>query len=307
MNRSQPSNLAASVQQRLRSQAAERREILQGLLDRYARERFLYRLSESEHCDTFILKGATVFIVWSDEPHRATKDIDLLGHGVSSVEHLEQIFREICGTPVDDDGFEFKAHTVRGERIKEDQVYEGVRIHLRGFLSGTRTRSDVQIDVGFGDVVTPEPQLLKFPTLLDFPAPHLKTYPPETVVAEKFQAMVMLGMSNSRLKDFYDLWYLCQEFEFEGEKLCQAFKATFEQRKTPLPLEIPLALTKEFSEDFNKQKQWEGFWRKWNPKAEKAPLNKITAVLEGFLMPPALATAQGKLFHQSWRPSSSWQ
>ncbi len=173
------------------------------------------------------------------------------------------MFQEICQAQVEDDGLDFKAETVQGKQIKENQEYKGVRIKLNAFLTGTFTRLDLQIDIGFGDAVTPQVRVAEFPTILEgFPAPSLKTYPPETVIAEKFQAMVSLGIANSRMKDFYDIWYLCQNFRFEGVTLSQAIKATFDRRKTPLPAEPPLALTAEFSEDAAKQAQWKAFIRK---------------------------------------------
>lgn len=189
-----------------------------------------------------------LFSAWSNEPHRATRDLDLLGFGENSIAHLEQVFRNICCVQVEPDGLEFKDDTVSGQRIKEDQEYEGVRIELMALLGVARI--PIQIDIGFGDALANRPQeLSKFPTILDLPAPRVRTYPRETVVAEKFQAMVMLGIANSRMKDFYDLWFLSQKFEFEGEALSLAIKATFERRQTSVPHVPPLALTPEFSLD----------------------------------------------------------
>ena len=280
MSQNQPRNIAASVRQRLRNLAQERQEDFQNILTRYALERFLYRLNQSKHQDKFILKGAMLFTLWSNEPHRATRDLDLLCHGDNTVKHLEQVFQEICQTQVEDDGLDFKAETVQGKQIKEDQEYEGVRIKLNAFLTGTSTRLDLQIDIGFGDAVTPQVRVAAFPIILEgFPAPSLKTYPPETVIAEKFQAMVALGIANSRMKDFYDIWYLCQNFRFEGVTLSQAIKATFDRRRTPLPKEPPLALTAEFSEDAAKQAQWKAFIRKGKLKTSKETLSEIIAVL----------------------------
>ena len=186
--------------------------------------------------------------------------------------------------------------------------YEGVRIKLNAFLTGTSTRLDLQIDIGFGDTVTPEVRVAAFPTILEgFPAPSLKTYPPETVIAEKFQAMVALGIANSRMKDFYDIWYLCQNFRFEGVTLSRAIKATFDRRRTPLPIESPLALTAEFSEDASKQAQWKAFIRKGKLKTSEETLVDIIAILQNFLMPPTQAVAQGKKFELIWSPSGLWQ
>ncbi len=308
MSQNQPRNIAASVRQRLRNLAQTQQEDFQGILTRYALERFLYRLHQSDHQDRFILKGAMLFTLWSNEPHRATRDLDLLCHGDNAIAPLEQVFQEICQTQVEDDGLDFKAETVQGKQIKEDQEYEGVRIKLNVFLTGTSTRLDLQIDIGFGDAVTPQVRVAAFPTILEgFPAPSLKTYPPETVIAEKFQAMVALGIANSRMKDFYDIWYLSQNFKFEGITLSRAIKATFDRRRTPLPVDPPLALTAEFSEDAAKQAQWKAFIRKGKLKTSEETLGDIIAILQDFLMPPTQAANQGKALELIWPPSGPWQ
>jgi predicted nucleotidyltransferase component of viral defense system len=308
MSQNPAHNIAASVRQRLRNLAQAQQEDFQGILTRYALERFLYRLHQSDHRDRFILKGAMLFTLWSSEPHRATRDLDLLCNGDNAIAHLEQVFQEICETQVEDDGLDFKAETVQGKQIKENQEYEGVRIKLNAFLTGTSTRLDLQIDIGFGDAVTPQVRVAEFPTILDgFPAPSLKTYPPETVIAEKFQAMVALGIANSRMKDFYDVWYLCQNFRFEGVTLSQAIQATFDRRRTPLPAKPPLALTGEFSEDAAKQAQWKAFIQKGKLKTSEETLGEVITVLKDFLMPPTQATTQGKELELIWLPTGPWQ
>lgn len=300
-----PRNIAASVRQRLLNLAREQQEEFQGLLTRYALERLLYRISQSIHRDTFILKGAILFSVWSDEPHRATRDLDLLGKGDSTVAHHEQVFQDVCRVQVAHDGIEFKDDTVRGEQIKEGQEYEGVRIKLTALL--LTAQIPMQIDIGFGDAVTPAPiAVVEFPTLLNFPAPHLLTYPRETVVAEKFQAMVTLGIANSRMKDFYDLWFLSQKFTFFGEALGAAIKATFERRQTAVPLILPLALTEEFSGDETKQKQWNAFIRKGKLRSDRKFLSEVVAILQDFLMPPSLAVANNEPFQKIWHPTGPW-
>jgi Nucleotidyl transferase AbiEii toxin, Type IV TA system len=246
--------MAASVRQRLLNIARDRQEDFQLVLSRFALERLLFRLSRSQHRDAFTLKGAMLFQFWGGEPHRPTRDLDLLGRGEPSTEQFEQVFQEVCRQPAGDDGLVFRDETVRAEQIKEDDEYQGLRIRLEARLGSARI--PIQIDVGFGDAVTPGPQEITFPTLLDFPAPVIQAYPRETVVAEKFQAMVMLGIANSRMKDFYDLWMLAGQFEFQGPILCDAIHATFDRRKTTLPVGPPLALTSEFAEDSGKQTQW---------------------------------------------------
>jgi len=197
-------NVAASVRQRLRNLARQRGVDFQYLLVRYGMERLLYRFSRSEACDHFVLKGAALFSLWTDQPHRATRDIDLLGHGDNSIEHLEEVFRQICEVTVEDDGLTFFPDSVRGQVISPHDEYEGVRLTLTALLE--KARIPLQVDIGFGDTVTPEPTVVEYPVLLDLPPPVLRAYSRETVVAEKFQAMVSLGMGNSRMKDFFDLW-----------------------------------------------------------------------------------------------------
>lgn len=186
--------------------------------------------------------------------------MDLLSYGSPEIGLLEKVFRDLCQIEAQPDGLKFQLDTVRGERIKDDEEYEGVRLHLTALLG--KARIVLQVDVGFGDRVVPGPEDIEFPALLDFPAPHLKSYTRETVVAEKFEAMVKLGMLNSRMKDFFDLWSLRQEFSFEGHILSKAIKTTFETRGTAVPTEVPLALTAEFYDDPQKNAQWKAFLNK---------------------------------------------
>jgi predicted nucleotidyltransferase component of viral defense system len=302
----QSDRVAASVRQRLKNLAARQGEEFQALLTRYAGERLLYRLTQSKYREQFILKGAFLFSIWSDEPHRPTRDLDLLGRGDNTLSYLEKVFQEICQVEVLDDGLEFNSYTVRSQRIKEDNEYEGVRINLRSNLTGTRTRIELQVDIGFGDAVTPAAINREIPTLLSFPAPLLSTYPKETVIAEKFQALVFLGMANSRMKDFYDLWFLSQKFEFEGKILSLAIKETFKRRRTPLPLFNPLALSKDFSEDGSKVAQWKAFLRKSKLLKSEISLSQVITNLENFLMPPVRALVQGETFKKKWFPAGRW-
>lgn len=215
-NRS-PRNIAASVRYRLMTLSRERNEEFQFVLTRYGMERLLYRLSLSPHAGQFILKGATLFQLWTGQPHRSTRDLDLLGYGSPSPERLQAVFRDVCNMAVEDDGLTFITETIQATQIKEDDEYHGIRLRIESRLENARI--SLQIDIGFGDVITPDAQPATYPTLLDFPAPLLKVYPRETVVAEKFQAMVALGIANSRMKDFYDIWTLALQFEFDGSML----------------------------------------------------------------------------------------
>jgi predicted nucleotidyltransferase component of viral defense system len=262
VSKDKPKNLVASVHNRLVKIAQEQREEFHFVLTRYVLERLLYRLSQSPHRDSFVLKGAMLFALWSGQRLRPTKDLDLLGRGDNSVERCEQLFRDICAQPVEEDGLTFLMETIRAGRIREDEEYEGVHVTFGVQLGGARV--PVQIDIGFGDVITPKAEAVRYPTLLNFPVPELSAYPRETVVAEKFQAMASLGLANSRMKDFFDVWFLSRQFAFEGTLLGRAIQATFARRQTALPTEPPLALTAEFSGDEGKRKQWQHFSRKTN-------------------------------------------
>jgi hypothetical protein len=297
-------NLAASVRQRLANLAQAQKEEFQQLLSRYARERLLYRLGVSEYQERFILKGALLFSYWTGTPHRPTRDMDLLGYGASEIGLLEQVLRDLCQIEVEPDGLTFQAESVRGERIKDDEEYEGVRLHVTALLD--QARINLQIDVGFGDRVVPAPEEIDFPTILDFPAPHLRSYTRESVVAEKFEAMVKLGMLNSRMKDFFDLWTLSREFSFDGPTLSKAVKTTFETRGTPVPADAPLALTPEFFNDQQKNAHWKAFLNKSRLETAARSLSEIAAALPEFLMPVSHAVAKGESVNQKWPPSGPW-
>lgn len=300
-----PRNVVASVTARLLTRARNEREEFQLVLMRYALERLLYRLGQSEYERHFVVKGAQLFSLWGERTHRSTHDLDLLGYGANDVSRLEQIFRNLCRQAAVDDGLTFQEETVHGIPIREDQEYGGIRIRLTAFLG--KARISLQVDIGFGDVVTPAPVLLSFPTLLDFPAPLMHTYPRETVIAEKTQALVQLGIANTRMKDFYDLWYLASHFSFDGLLLCEALKATFTQRETPFSVVTPLALTSTFADDGTKQIQWRAFLRKSGLEANTSlDLSDILTLLREFLLPMLIALAEGKRFAFSWPVGGSW-
>lgn len=253
-------NYAASIKQKLLNLARERQDDYQLLLTKYALERVLARISQSRFQNSFILKGAMLFEIWSDQSHRATRDLDFLSFGSNKIGEIEEIFREICAIEIPEDGLIFDLASFKGSKIKPDQEYEGVRVQFTGFLE--KIRIGLRIDVGYGDVVKPQVNEVEFPAMLGFPNPVIRTYPPETVIAEKFQALVALGMTNSRLKDFYDLYILITEFEINQEQLKEAMEATLENRKTLIPKLTPLALTSEFYDDPAKQIQWKSFLKK---------------------------------------------
>ena len=227
------------------------------VLTRYALERFLYRLGTSQYADRFVLKGAMLLAVWGGGPHRPTRDLDFLGYGEFSDEQLIDSFRQICRTQVEPDGLAFNIEGIRVTEIREQEEYNGRRVQFVAELGSTRI--PIQVDIGFGDTVTPEVHEISYPTLLEFPAPKIRAYPRESVVSEKLQAMVSLGMANSRMKDFYDIRMMAQQFPFEGEVLVEAIKRTFDRRRTEIPKQLPMALSDEFVSDSDKIKQWEAF------------------------------------------------
>lgn len=304
MKGKKPKNLAASVRERLAQTAKREHEDFQYVLTRYALERFLYRLSQSKHADSFILKGALLFQYWTHTAHRSTRDLDLLGKGKPSVFHFEGVFREVCSTEVEPDGLEFVESRIRGEQIKEVDEYQGIRI--RGEAKLSNVKIPLQIDIGFGDTVTPRPTEIEYPTILEFPAPKLLAYNRETVVAEKFQAMVQLGMANSRMKDFFDVYSLAESFDFDGAALAEAIAATFKRRGTEIPTTAPLALTEEFAEDAAKKTQWKGFLKKGLNEKSGLTLFEVVTVISGFLEPVFTALSSGKTFKSTWTAKGSW-
>ena len=253
-----PKNIGLSIRNRLTQRARERRENAQLLMTRYVIERVLYRLSVSPYRERFVLKGAMLFSLWTRAPYRSTGDLDLLGVGENAPAAIADVFARILALPVEGDGIAFRPETLRAIAAREEDEYSGVKLNFVADLAGARL--PVQIDIGFGDVITPGSVDIEYPSLVDQPRPRLRAYPPETVVAEKFQAMVALGMLNSRMKDFFDLWAISEAFDFDGALLARAITNTFERRGTPLPSETPVALTAEFAEA--KQAQWAAFLRR---------------------------------------------
>jgi nucleotidyltransferase AbiEii toxin of type IV toxin-antitoxin system len=299
-------NIPASVRQRLLNLARERNENFQLLLTKYGLERVLFRLSTSKHHDIFILKGALLFELWTHERYRPTRDADFLATGDNSPERFAAIFREICSAEITDDGIRFDPASVRAERIKEDADYEGVRVTFAGNLD--KAEIPIQIDVGFGDTVTPGPVQTEYPTLLGLPHPHLLAYPRETVVSEKLEAIVKLGITNSRMKDFHDLYTLSRTLEFDAKTLADAIRATFGKRQTELPpTGVPLAFTAEFYEDQHKVKQWRAYVNRNRPYVAETELKAIADRLRAFLGPIIQSLRESRVFQGSWSPTAGWK
>jgi predicted nucleotidyltransferase component of viral defense system len=295
-------NRSASVRQRLLNLATERKEDFGLVLTRYGLERFLYRLSISPHRDGFVLKGALLLQLWTAEIYRPTHDLDLLGRALSDI-NLRKVFTEVCSQNVEDDGLTFLPGTIRVERIRDEEAYEGVRVRVEARLGDARI--SLQIDIGLGDTIVPASEELEYSTLLEFPAPKLHAYSKESVIAEKFEAMVKLGVANSRMKDFYDLWVLAQRFEFDSSTLAAAIQSTFKTRRTALPRSAPLALRTEFYELPTKQTQWRAFLQKSKLKADSS-LKEIIEVIREFLMPVVDGVLNGNEENQAWQPGGPW-
>lgn len=304
MSKETPSNIVASVRQRLLNIIRETGDDANLIWSRYTTERLLYRLSVSKYAGEFVLKGAMLFTVWMGQSYRPTMDLDLLGYGENSSERVEKMFRNVCRVEVEPDGLLFDPMTVNAAPIREDQEYHGQRITLVAFLG--KARIPVQVDIGFGDVVTPKPKEIIYPTLLDFVAPRICACPRETVVAEKLQAMVVLGIANSRMKDFYDLYVLARNFAFDGATLTRAIKTTFERRKTVIPTEIPLALTEEFERDGAKAVQWKAFVRKSSLEQSVSDLPEVCSCLREFLLPSLKAASGQGASLENWDASGPW-
>lgn len=280
-------NVAASVRSRLLNVAKAQGADFNQVLVRFALERLLYRLSRSQHADRFLLKGALLFTLWYDMPHRATRDADLLGFGASDLPSVAQTFREIAGLDVED-GMVFDPESVVVDEIRKNMGYAGVRVTLRGVLAGARCKS--QIDIGFGDAVTPGPIDAVYPVMLeDLPAPRLRTYPVYTVIAEKLHAIALLGMTNSRLKDYLDLAVLLERETLETEILAAAISATFTRREMTVPSTWPIGLTDEFATDGSRQALWRAFLAKNGMIQQPLPdaVARLRAALE-----PALQRAR---------------
>ena len=296
-------NIAASVHQRLLNKSRESSRPFNELLQHFAIERFIYRLSKGPHADRLILKGALRFAAWIGSMSRPTMDIDLLGKIENSLELIRTVIKDACTMEVENDGIVFHKDTVTAARITEDADYSGARVMLRGNLG--KIRLFLRIDIGFGDVIIPGPSKVKYPVLLDFPPPELNGYTRESTLAEKFQAMVKLGLLNSRMKDFYDIWFLSQMFNFKGETLVEAIEKTFEKRKTPFPKE-PTIFTPSFMRDENKQAQWQGFINKTKLGDAPASFENVIAGIKIFLQPVVASITDQQTFRFFWAASGPW-
>lgn len=292
-------DIAASIRQKLLNLARERQEDFDYVLRQYVMQRLLYRLSRSDYVEQFLLKGALLFWVWNEDFYRPTRDIDLLTFGDNDVPYLIDVFVQVVTVDVVDDGLVFDVDSINGIRIKEDADYSGVRV--TGFANLSKARIPFQVDIGYGDIVIPAAEEAKLPTFLDLPSPQLKIYPVYGVIAEKFQAMVILGLANSRMKDFYDINVIAHTMALDGDLLSRAVKATFERRKTPISTELLYVFGGEFAQDKDKKTQWKAFLNK-NNLSNKADFSETVGEICGFIEPVYQAIAEQQTFKQQWSP-----
>jgi hypothetical protein len=298
-------NVPRSVHQRLKNLAREQGTELNRLLERYAGERFLYRLGVSAEVDRFTLKGAALFLVWLGEELRATRDVDLLGTGDGDHEVIRAAMAAICAVPCPEDGLAFDSESIRMQTIRDEQEYGGVRVRLLASLGPAVL--PLQVDIGFGDAITPEREEAAYPTLLDQPVPRLWTYPRETFLAEKFEAMVRLGPVNTRMKDFWDVAALAARFDFDGETLRTALDETFQRRGTTHTEELPDALRPAFYQDARRAEYWQAFLRKAGAAVTPADFNAVGDRVRAFLGPVRESLVQGEAFTRTWPANGPWQ
>jgi len=270
----------------------------------FSMERFIYRLSKTSHNQKFVLKGALMFTVWNIQATRTTKDIDLLGRLENSIEAIIAVIRDTCNQTVESDGMSFDPDSVTCNPIIEDAAYEGIRVFVRGNLG--KSRVVLHLDVGFGDVVFPSELDVKYPAILDFPAPTLKGYTQESMIAEKFQAMIKLGELNSRMKDFYDIWLLSKKSDFDGHVLAEAITKTFKIRKTRIPAQ-PSVFKKSFSKDPTREIQWKAFLRKAVFVSTPHSFHEVMTEILSFLVPVSRAISAQKSFQKNWKAPGPWR
>ena len=297
-------DIGASVRQRLLNKSRTQGRPFQELLQYFAMERFLYRLAKSPYSDRFVLKGALLLTAWRAPQSRPTMDIDLEGQVNNQLDHIKEVVATVCEVDIEPDGIAFNRTSIEVSRIKEDADYEGVRVQFHATLA--RARIPMQLDIGFGDVITPGPTEIEYPSLLDFPAPVLRAYPKETVVAEKLEALTALGIFNSRMKDFYDLALLSRMYPFDGERLAKAITATFRHRGTAIEAE-PIGLTQAYCDDPARAIQWRAFVRRSRFGEEAGELAQLIAEIRPFALPVLSAATAGNPFKVRWNPGGPWE
>ena len=298
-------SLAESIRYQLLKISKERGETFDRILTLYGIERFLYRLSQSKWKDKFILKGAMLFTIWQDLPYRPTKDIDLLGVVKNDIKNIQGIFSKICSTNVIYDGLSFLAETINCENIQKGNQYKGIRVRLDAILVKARIR--IQIDIGFGDLVTPAPKRVKLRPMLSFPGPSILAYSVNSVIAEKFHAMAKLGIANSRIKDFYDIWIISKYMPISGPVLFETIIQTFKRRGDELPGNVPFALTQSFWSDTLKQKQWLAYINKNKLSTDGHDFQFVVEDIKRFFSPIITAFKNNDEFNSRWSYKKGWK
>jgi len=296
-------DVGASVRQRLLNRARAEGRPFQELLQYFAMERFLYRLAKSPFVDRFILKGALLLTAWKAPVTRPTMDIDLAGRTSNELGHIQSVIAELCQLITEPDGLQFDPASIEVQRIKEDAEYQGVRVRFHATLA--KARIPMQIDVGFGDIIVPEPVEVEYPAMLEFPPPVLRAYPKETVVAEKLEALTVLGMLNSRIKDYYDLALLARLYPFEGALLIKAIHSTFRHRGTTVEA-TPVGLTEAFGSGPARAVQWRAFVRR-SGLDSRWELQKLVEQVRLFASEPLAAAAEDRPFCLNWQPGGTWE
>ena len=295
-------DLGASVRQRLLNHSRMQGRPFQELLQYFAMERFLYRLTKSRFADRFVLKGALLLTVWQAPLSRSMMDIDLAGRTTNDLDHIHAVVGEVCGAAVEQDGIVFNPASIEVSRINEDAEYEGVRVRFHATLA--KARIPMQIDIGFGDVIVPRPVEVEYPALLEFPPPVLIAYPKETVIAEKLEAMTTRGLLNSRLKDYYDIALLGRLYPFDGAILVEAIRSTFGHRETAIE-KVPVGLTDAFSLEPARIVQWKAFVRR-NRFDSQSSLDELVAQVRSFASAPLSAATRKGAFRSHWEPGGPW-
>lgn len=302
-----PRNVAASVRARLLDHARRHGDDYQRILTRFAVERLLFRLGRTEATDRYVLKGAMLFVTWPEHAFRPTGDLDLLGHGDPDPETIAELFARICRVEVPDDGIVFHSNTLKVEPVREGDKYKGIELALKGELSNAAIH--VQVDIGFGDHVYPPPTRRVFPGLLpDLPAASVLMYPPETVIAEKFEAMIRFGEMNGRIKDFYDIWVIARTFPFDLSGLGEAVGGTLRRRETVIPSDMPVGLTDVFAKIVEERGLWRGFLRRSPPTFQPPPFPDVQAELRRFFGPVIASLALPEAAVGQWDPhGGTWR
>lgn len=296
-------NLAESVLHRLKNHAKITNRRTDELLRYFAIERFLYRLSLSQYATKFFLKGGLMLKAWEISNHRTTLDIDLLGKTQNSIQNIKAIITEICTKEVLLDGISYEIASIKLTEMQVNGEYHGVRVLFTACIHSAKI--PMQLDIGFSDLIFPEPLVIAYPTILDFPAPKLKGYTPESVIAEKFEAMMKLGLVNTRMKDFFDIWILSQQLSFSGESLQSAIKTTFEKRQTLLNA-LPDSINEIFYIDPTHQMRWKQFLKNIENDEKNIELSTVINEIKEFLYPIVIASMNKKIFDKAWHYKKKW-